>query len=289
MEKIKILTHDKNFHADEVFAIAILKRIYSDVEIIRSREIKDFSAFDFVVDTGGEYDFEKKRFDHHQNGFEENRGDGVNYSSCGLIWKHYGREVVNSDKAFNSIDKNLIKFIDADDNGVTYSNGEVNIFSVADVIGAFNPGWKNEKTEDELFFEALEFASEILDREVVKANSILEGEKMVLECLNNAKEDFVVLPKAGLPKGLVLEAKNMKFYVFPTNEDSWVSVAVPIEDKSFIRRKYFPKSWAGLENEDLEKVSGVIGAKFCHKHLFIAVAKTREGIVEMTRKALVEE
>ena len=46
---------------------------------------------------GGVYDPETDRYDHHQRGFEHMFGHGfatTKLSSAGLVYKHYGREVI---------------------------------------------------------------------------------------------------------------------------------------------------------------------------------------------------
>lgn len=64
---MKIVTHNGQFHADEIFAIALLECIYGEANIIRTRNIqpehytKDF----WLIDVGGIYD-ERLNFDHHQ-------------------------------------------------------------------------------------------------------------------------------------------------------------------------------------------------------------------------------
>jgi uncharacterized UPF0160 family protein len=35
---MKASTHDGRFHADEIFALAVLKLTFSDLEIVRSRD-----------------------------------------------------------------------------------------------------------------------------------------------------------------------------------------------------------------------------------------------------------
>ena len=63
---VKIATHNGRFHSDEVFAIAILKKFYSNIEIIRTRDKKLLSQADIRVDVGGRYDSKTGDFDHHQ-------------------------------------------------------------------------------------------------------------------------------------------------------------------------------------------------------------------------------
>ena len=49
-----------------------------------------------------------------------------------------------------------------------------------------------------------------------------------------------------------------------------------------------PQAWAGLTDAALEQASGVPGARFCHNGRFIAVAATREAVLEMARIAVSE-
>lgn len=64
---IKILTHDGVFHADEVFACALLKKVHGDATITRSRKMES-KDFDFVVDINEVYSPFSGEFDHHQDG-----------------------------------------------------------------------------------------------------------------------------------------------------------------------------------------------------------------------------
>ena len=45
-----------------------------------------------------------------------------------------------------------------------------------------------------------------------------------------------------------------------------------------------PAEWAGLSDDALQDVVGVVGARFCHKNRFIAVFDTRAGAVEALEK-----
>jgi uncharacterized UPF0160 family protein len=47
-----------------------------------------------------------------------------------------------------------------------------------------------------------------------------------------------------------------------------------------------PKEWGGLEGEALEKVSGIFGAKFCHRGLWIGAAKNKEAAEKMINESL---
>ena len=55
---------------------------------------------------------------------------------------------------------------------------------------------------------------------------------------------------------------------------------------SFDSRKNLPEAWGGLRDEELARISGVPDATFCHKGLFLAIAKTKEGALKLAEKAL---
>ena len=102
-------THDGAFHADEVVACAMLTKytsLYKDAEIIRTRNLSILEKLDIVVDVGGVYDPSKNRFDHHQKEFQDSfdTKHAIRLSSAGLIYKHFGKEILK-----NLIEERIIK------------------------------------------------------------------------------------------------------------------------------------------------------------------------------------
>jgi uncharacterized UPF0160 family protein len=63
-----------------------------------SRDPEVLKDLDAVIDVGGEYDSSRHRYDHHQRGFDEVFGHGFStkLSSAGLVYKHFGLEVIAS-------------------------------------------------------------------------------------------------------------------------------------------------------------------------------------------------
>ena len=59
-------THDGRFHADEIFALAVLNLFYPDLEIVRSRDENVYKNANIIVDVGHIYDPDSLIFDHHQ-------------------------------------------------------------------------------------------------------------------------------------------------------------------------------------------------------------------------------
>jgi uncharacterized UPF0160 family protein len=70
------------------------------------------------------------------------------------------------------------------------------------------------------------------------------------------------------------------FVVNPRNGD-WTLNGIKLSHDTFDQRADLPAEWAGLSDAALEEASGVKGAKFCHNARFIAVANSREAIIEM--------
>jgi len=91
-------THNGTFHCDEALAVFLLRltNTYRDAGLKRSRDHTVLATCDIVVDVGAVYDESKQLFDHHQRGFTEVFGYGfeTKLSSAGLVYKHFGKEVI---------------------------------------------------------------------------------------------------------------------------------------------------------------------------------------------------
>ena len=94
----KIATHSGKFHADETLAVFMLKQLpeYANAQIIRTRDPLELATCDIVVDVGAVYDHSTGRYDHHQRSFNDTFSSdfAVKLSSAGLIYKHYGKQVL---------------------------------------------------------------------------------------------------------------------------------------------------------------------------------------------------
>ena len=75
--------------------------------------------------------------------------------------------------------------------------------------------------------------------------------------------------------------------IYPRKTDNtWGAKGVPKYLKTFQNRKDFPKNWGGLRNEELQKITGVSDAIFCHHALYMAVAKSKEGAIKLAQIAV---
>ncbi|RMD58046.1 MYG1 family protein, partial [Candidatus Woesearchaeota archaeon] len=137
-----IATHSGSFHADEVFGVAILKLIYPEAEILRTRDPDKYNKADLRLDVGMKYDPQTHDYDHHQKEGAGKRDNDIPYAAAGLIWKHFGKKLVKTDKEWERIDEKLMQFIDAIDNGIMpYSSEKAKPYTISDIIHAHNPTW----------------------------------------------------------------------------------------------------------------------------------------------------
>lgn len=290
---VKVAVHDGSFHPDDVFAVAILS-IYlkKPLEIIRTRDPKVLEKCDYVFDVGREYSPEKKIFDHHQKEFNEQRKNGITYASAGLVWKEFGEKITGSTEVFEKIDQKIIQFVDAEDNGIVVSKNimeDVAPYTISNYITSLNNNWDEENRDSlEAFKIAVDFAKNILEREIKLAGDSIEAKKIATEIYNNSEDKrVVVFDKPCSWRSTLVEYPEPLFVVKQNSENkNWYVSAVPVKDEQFKNRLDFPESWAGLEGEDLVKITGVSDAVFCHKGRFLVVAKTKEGAITLAKLAL---
>ena len=84
-------------------------------------------------------------------------------------------------------------------------------------------------------------------------------------------------------------ANDIYFVVYPSNRGGYAIKTVPISSEDHNKRLDFPKEWAGLEQQDLERVSGIKGLTFCHSTRFLVSCDTLETAKIIIEKALTQE
>jgi uncharacterized UPF0160 family protein len=287
MTDITIVTHNGNFHADDVFSIAALKSIYPSFTLIRTRDLDVINKADLVIDVGGEYEPEKGRFDHHQRDGAGQRENGIPYSSFGLIWKQYGLTICEDNQELASaIDSGLVSTIDAIDCG--HVEGVATGISLSQTISMFNPTWQENEDFDTCFNEAVEFAERILARFIASARGGISAKTIVAKAIENAKDPRVIILDKYVPWKRTVHALSTEalYMVYPSQTGQWRIQTVPIEPGSFEDKKSLPKAWAGLSDKALQDVTGIDDAMFCHNGLFIAGSESFEGTMKMAEMAL---
>jgi len=289
MNDITIATHNGNFHADDVFSIAALKHIFPSFTLIRTRDSELIAKADIVLDVGGEYDSDNGRFDHHQRGGAGERENGIPYSSFGLIWQKYGVELCQGNKDIaHAVDKGLVSTIDAIDCG--HVEGVPQGISLSQTIGMFNPTWQEDSHVDACFDEAVEFASRVLTRFIAAAGGGVNAKAIVAKAIDDAEDPRVIVLERYTPWKRTVHtlSEEALYVVYPSQTGEWRIQTVPTEPGSFENKKPLPQPWAGLSDQELQEVTGIEDAMFCHNGLFIAGAKSFEGTMKMASLALAE-
>lgn len=290
-----IVTHDGGFHADDVFAAATLSLYFEKIDqpfiIRRSREAYDIAKADIVFDVGMQYDPERGRFDHHQKGGALVRGNGVPYAAFGLVWKEYGMGLVEDEDVWQRVDDQLAAPIDGPDNGFTIDTNivpGVRSFYLSDVLTLL---FARSKDPDKEFAEAVQFAKRILESFIERAKIGSEIKKEILAQYEESEDKQLAVLDMRVSRQAVwtaLEDKPEVLYtVFQSRtSDDWSLVAMRADMSQFDNRKDMPASWAGLQGEEFQNVTGVPDAIFCHKSLFLASAKSKDGAIALGKLAL---
>lgn len=291
IEEAKCITHSGTFHCDEVFSTVLFSKILPEVIVCRTPEVEQVRDNQYVYDIGG------GELDHHQFGGNGERENGVKYSSCGLVWRKFGKDVIKKytdekiEEVWKKLDKDLVQYIDAGDNGqIPTIDLDYKLVQLAGIISAFNPNWDEEVDPDDKFIEAVKFANVVFENSIKSTISKLKAKEEVELAINNSKDGIMVLNKYLPWKEILLESDNEKaklinFAVFPSNRGGYNVYTVPVQVGSFESRKLLPEEWAGLRDEKLQKVTNVKTASFCHNKRFICVAGTKEDALKLAKMA----
>ncbi|KAM0681184.1 hypothetical protein GINT2_000378 [Glugoides intestinalis] len=302
---LKLVTHDKTFHYDEVLATAILMKLYPDTELIRTRKVEEINSGDIVYDVGGVFDPSNNRYDHHQASFTDTFSENYNIklSAAGLIFKYYHKQLfamydfTENSIIFEEIKEKIYKefFLPADaiDNGYDCVIGSIKTRNVADVVQGFNVySDRNDSSKEETkrFMEALSFVSKDLENYL---NSVLKDyvvcyEKLLLE-LKDFKEDFFYT-EMKVSMDLIYDIdkkfeKNLKFVIVKNGADFRI-LTLPTEKGKFHIKYPLHVDWRGYSGNELEKISGIEGCIFVHATGFTGGNKTLEGAMEMCKRSL---
>ncbi|HAK91144.1 MYG1 family protein [Massilia timonae] len=307
-----IATHGGKFHADDAWAVAVLKVLFPEADVVRTREQARIDAADFAIDVGGVWDPATGRFDHHQKEFDGARASGVPYASAGLVWREYGARCVaalaerhtgerladdTAQQIAYAIDADIVQYLDLSDVGV--AKNAPGSYGLSAVVSGFNPGWLDEQRlgygeavevyRMGQFMRAVEFLTDIMGNAVryrvgamlavtqVRQAEVLEDGRLLF--LKNAALPWSSVVRKEMPKVLFVISHSL-------TEQRYMLHTVSVDTESFDARADLPEAWAGLREAELAAVTGVEDAVFCHTGRFIAAARTYAGALSMARQAL---
>lgn len=290
-EQATVITHGGTFHSDEVLATVILSKILGDVTVLRTFKVPEELNEKVIV-----YDIGFGEFDHHQKDGNGARENGVPYAAVGLIWKKFGRMLVentcNPELVFNLIDRDLIQGVDATDNGtMPATDYPVQVMQFSQMISCFNPQWDSNEDSDDAFLKAVVFAEIVFDNTLATAVSKAKAQNIVDEAIEKSEGHIMVLDQFVPWQEFIFSSNNEKaaevqFVVFPSNRGGYNWQCVPDALGSFGQRKAVPTEWKGLRDKAFQEVTGVVTASFCHPAGFIGGAETLEDTIALAKLAV---
>lgn len=255
-----IITHNGIFHADEVFAIATLIKWGMDdgAVILRTRDMKVISHHinkAYIVDVGGEYDVNRKMFDHHHDKEIE--------ASNMLLFTYLLTEGLISLQLYDELYPFMKGISDYDTNHNNANqkwgkfNSEHKFRNLSNIIGGFNRDPEKDDVQFLQFDKALSVALEILDNEEDAALSRIRDRKVYEERVIIGNNIAVFDKFCSVWK----EKKEHMYAILP-NPSGW---SLNTADSS-----QYPLP----EVEHPELV-------FAHKGRFISIFKTKEAAIEV--------
>ncbi|KAL7718958.1 Melanocyte prolifeating protein 1 [Entamoeba marina] len=304
-------THLSNFHCDDVTGSVLLWYVngFNEYQLIRTSDQNVLNECDLVFDVGSVYDHSKKRYDHHQRNYNETFSPQHNVllCGCGLLFKHYGNEIIQNvitslhpDVVLTTFQINWLMLkvynmfilpIDGKDNGIDINDSPMKYYdysSLSDRIRRLNYYAEGPQRLDK-FAEA----QQIVQKEFIEIVQFLYD--FGLPSLTLVNDNFVKRFKYNDDgKILVLFSKcnwSLILEELQLNDskkvlgEQWKCTAIS-KTGCFKPLLPFPNNWRGLRDDQLSNECKVEHSIFVHNSGFLAVNKTLEGILQMTTISL---
>lgn len=304
---ITVGTHDGQFHCDEALACGMLQILYPDMRIVRSRERAVLDTCDIVVDVGSVYDPETLRFDHHQRGFDVLFGPPSEagqvrtvLSSAGLVYKHFGRQLLHSlypalsealeQHLFRSVYYGFVHHIDAIDNGVDVAvpgvqpssllSGRVRRMNRVRPFEAAVALCRDEFVEYVTYYvDQCVAAMDVIQEALAGRHAFHPSGRVVKirhwvpwETIFHDVEDTAGIP--GAVDFVVYRAKTM-----------WRVMCVRAVRGQYAPRRPLAERYRGLHAEQLKALSGRDDLLFVHAGGFTGGARTLAGVMHLIETA----
>ena len=317
-DKLNLYTHDGQFHADEVFATAMFSLMAEEIHVVRGPDTELPKEKGWII-----YDIGGGPLDHHTMENKENNGfhpgTEIPYAACGLVWREYYPEILAEldcperymDRVYTRVENSLVIGIDAEDNEVNPTllslekvpnlNEELKqeiaraartSITVTQIIKDFNPTWNSNMDPYECFMDAVSFAKDILLNRIYSAISSLDARDFVMRAIDYSASHILIMDQFAPWEGVLYgqrnnaKANDIWYAVYPALRGGWnVQCARAGGERRDEFRHPLPKEWYGLRGEELQKVSGIKTALFCHVSGFLAAAETQEDALAMASLA----
>lgn len=276
-----LMTHAGIFHADDVFATALLSIYFKQLnEPFTIKRVTDVSEADANDPETIVYDIGSGNFDHHQANDDE-----IDYhfeetvipkASFGLLWDELGFKVIKQSakklgvlpmddyyEIDHFIDSKLVTAIDAADNGYFLDK-----FGFNEIIRDFI----DENDLEGSFHQAVALAEDVLKRRIKnefnqqhKAHAILKKTKFITQSI-------ALLPTHGPIRELIYRHPDLELYIYPSLRGGYNVQTV---------RHYSPYSHTVTIPKEAINLPGVT---FVHKDGFLLSAETEEQAINAAKQ-----
>lgn len=267
---VRVVTHSGPFHADEVFAYALLRVFLAEpLELVRTRDPGIIAEADLVIDVGCAYDPKRGRFDHHQRSYHGP------LSSAGMVlaWLESTCKIPAS--LAGQLRKDWVEYIDAVDTGRRRPAGGVPCIST--IVAALADRASSPEEMNAGFLEAVTMCEGILRGLRAREHAYQLASSAVPEAMRQAEARgcrVLVLSQHHKWQRAYFEHGGAHhpsdFVLYPDTDGTWLLTCIPDERRELGCRRALPAEWAGLAGEQLAAAAGVPGALFCHKNRFMA-------------------
>lgn len=221
----KIITHSGQFHADEIFACALLQILFGEIPIERTRDISVEDMDDpsvWIIDVGQTYNPKLGLFDHHHDSeLESSNMLVLDYLlEIGKIEESLHKRLYNAFKSISHIDRNgyadmngfqmntFIKSLNSIPYGFGAALNVAKLFIKAKMIDCF------VEEESRSYFDS----GEMIHDRIKVCESFPVFWKSYDEC------DFLVAPDQ-LGKWCLHSKDSEKFPILPTGKEKFLHTA----------------------------------------------------------------
>lgn len=247
-----VATHRRRFHADEVFAVAILRLAGYKPSVMRiARDNTDvLNLADFRLDIGQRFQPSSGDFDHHQpQGAGQRHYSApynVPYATAGLVWQSFGLSICEGDRQLMElVDRQMIIHVDASDVGAKLFQGSA--ATLPALIGRHNgPDVDDDDAQMQRFMAMVDLAEMALHdiiangkREHATARKVSDalarhdgGKTLVLDQLVDWRD--------AAPRRM-LRQKGIDVLLMPLGEE----VAIHLTNNEHT----FPNSWRNMQHQ----------------------------------------
>lgn len=290
---VTIGTHDGQFHADEIFALAIMEMAYPrlNYRLVRTRDEERLKECDILLDVGATYDIGQLKLDHHMTEgvptytvWYDGNEELAKMATAGISLQLFGDKIM-SPKVKEAM-TNWFFQIDVTDNGDIKYLGESKATTMMAVISMYNDEDVNSSRQDTCFYDAMILAKELISKKIKILNAKIKFEDTVIEAAKSAKDGIMVLEIGGPWVDPVLENpelfKDIKLCVFEAKIGDHRIQTLPGSTR-FEMRCPAPQAWRGLRNEDLVVECGIHDAKFVHPAGFIGGTTSQMTALAMAK------